>query len=123
MTRSIFVATLFLAATFNADASAETVVGRWCDRSIPNLAVGDRIMTIVIRDNGNIDVVSTFRSSAPLVQRLREQRGSVYSIVGSGTGDRMRITTSGHLALLDNDGFIREATRLDSTPRPRECLR
>ena len=122
-TRSLFVATLLLAATFSADAAAETMVGRWCDRSIPNLPVGDRIMTIVVRDNGNVDVVSTFRNSAPLVQRLREQRGSVYSIVGSSSGDRMRITAPGNLQLLDNDGLIREANRLENTPRPRECLR
>lgn len=113
------------ALAMSAPAHADTVVGRWCDLAVPSHPLAtDRIMTIINRDNGTVDLVSTFRGGERLTQRLIERRGATFAIVDSPSHDRLRIVpASGNLQLLDDDGFIREARRLENTPRRGECLR
>jgi hypothetical protein len=46
----------------------------------------------------------------------------MFEIVDSPSGDRYRIVpASGDLQLIDNDGLIRVARRLENRPVPREC--
>ena len=65
---------------------------------------------------------SKFNDGSSSVQELREAAGSIYVKIGSHTGDKYRIVpNTGDLQLLDNDGLIRMATRLENSPQINEC--
>ena len=80
------------------------------------------IMEVVITDDGAIEWRTRYGDGSNAVSVLNEQPGGIYAAVGSGSGDKYRVATSdGNLQLLDNDGLIRVATRLENTPKPGEC--
>ena len=120
--RVVTVAAWFVLA-FAADAVAgETMIGRWCDRMIPNMPEKNYVMTIVITNEGKVELRSNFRDGSSGKWELREEAGGIYKKVGSRWGDTYRIVPStGNLQLLDNDGLIRIATRLGNTPKSKEC--
>ena len=80
-------------------------------------------MAIVIADNGKVVLQSQFRDgSSSTTRELREAAGSIYEKIGSTYGDKYRIIPStGNLQLLDEDGLVRVAARLENTPSSREC--
>lgn len=105
-------------------AAGETTVGRWCDRMIPNMPKHNYIMAIVIGDEGKVVLKRQFRSGSSSTHELREVAGNIYEMPGSRYGDKFRIVPStGNLQLLDNDGLIRIASRLQNTPQRGECFR
>ena len=114
----IFAVALLLAWT---TASAETTIGRWCDRWGPTLK-SHRIMTIAISDDGAIMLTSKFGDGSSLVEKLRERPNGILEKIGSPYGDKYRIVPSdGNLQLLDREGLIRVAARLENTARHGEC--
>ena len=79
-------------------------------------------MAIVIADNGKVVLQSQFGDGSSSTNELREAAGSIYEKIGSTYGDKYRIIPStGNLQLLDEDGLVRVAARLENTPRSREC--
>lgn len=105
-------------------AYGETTIGRWCDRMIPNMPKFNHTMAIVVGDDGKVVLQSKFGDGSSKTSQLREAAGGIYETVGSGSGDKYRIIPSnGNLQLLDNDGLIRVATRLENTPKSGECSR
>ena len=101
----------------------ESIIGRWCDRMIPNMPKYNRTMAIVVADEGRVLLRSEFGDGSSSVNELREARGGVYEKIGSATGDKYRIVSNtGDLQLLDQDGLIRIAARLENTPQGNECL-
>ena len=101
---------------------AETTIGRWCDKQIPTMPQYNGIMEIVITDDGAIELRTRYGDGSNAVSVLNEQPGGIYAAVGSGSGDKYRVVPSdGNLQLLDNDGLIRIATRLENTPQSGEC--
>jgi len=101
---------------------AETTVGRWCDKQIPTMPKYNGILAIVITDDGAIELRSRWGDGSSLVTKLSEQGGGIYAAVGSSSGDKYRVVPAdGNLQLLDNDGLIRVAIRLENTPQPGEC--
>ena len=103
-------------------AESETTIGRWCDRMLPNLSKYNGTMAIVIANDGKVVLKSKFNDGSSSINELRETAGSIYEKIGSGSGDKYRIVPStGNLQLLDKDGLIRIATRLENTPQRNEC--
>ena len=101
---------------------AETVIGQWCDKQIPTMPQYNGLLEIVINDDGSVEMRRQYGDGSSGVTKLSEQAGGIYAAVGSGSGDKYRVVPSdGNLQLLDNDGLIRVAVRLENTPSPREC--
>jgi len=108
--------------TLSGAVHAETTIGRWCDKMLPTMPQYNGIMEIVITDSGAIELRTRYGDGSNAVSVLNEQPGGIYAAVGSGSGDKYRVVPSdGNLQLMDNDGLIRVATRLENTPKPGEC--
>ena len=89
---------------------------------IPNMPKFNQTMAIVVGNDGKVVLQSKFGDGSSNTSQLRETAGGIYETVGSGSGDKYRIIPSnGNLQLLDNDGLIRVATRLENTPKSGEC--
>ncbi len=117
-----FLLTVLLIGTFIGTAHAETTVGRWCDKQIPNMPKYNGILAIVITADGTVELRTEWGDGSSLVTELSEQAGGIYAAVGSSSGDKYRVVPAdGNLQLLDNDGLIRVAIRLENTPQPGEC--
>lgn len=102
-------------------SSADTTIGRWCDRW-GTAYKSHRIMTLTIRDDGQIVLFSEFGDGSSLLDGIRERPNGIFEKIGSPYGDKYRIVPSdGNLQLLDDDGLIRVASRLESAPRSGEC--
>ncbi len=116
--------TLLLAVvSFPAHAEPLTI-GRWCDRTVPNIRDFDRVITIRLSEQGKLESYSQFADGSELVQELEEMSGSVFSIRESAYGDKYRVSgNSGELQLLDNDGLIRTAARLENVPEPSDYIK
>jgi len=81
------------------------------------------VITNVVADQGGTEVGSEFADASNLVRELREASGGIFEVVDSGSGDRCRIVpNSGQLQLLDNDGLIRIAKRLENTQQFGDCI-
>lgn len=105
-----------------AIAQSETTIGRWCDHMLPNMPKFNYVMAIVVGDDGKVILRSKFGDGSSGTSQLREAGGGIYEMVKSGSGDKYRIIPStGDLQLLDNDGLVRVATRLENTPKSGEC--
>ena len=119
---AMVLVTGFLLPLVTDVAGSETTIGRWCDRLIPNLSEYNRTMAIVIANDGKVVLESKFNDGSSSINELRETAGSIYEKFGSSSGDKYRIVPStGNLQLLDKDGLIRVATRLENTPKRNEC--
>ena len=112
----------FLLPLITDAAGSETTIGRWCDRMLPNLSKHNQTMAIVIANDGKVVLKSNFNDGSSSINELRETAGSIYEKIGSNFGDKYRVVPStGNLQLLDKDGLIRVATRLENTPQRNEC--
>ena len=117
-----FLLTVLLIGAFIGTAHAETTVGRWCDKQIPTMPKYNGILAIVITDDGAVELRTRWGDGSSLVTKLSEKAGGIYAAVGSSSGDKYRVVPAdGNLQLLDNDGLIRVAIRLENTPQPGEC--
>lgn len=122
MTSAMMTAVLSLTLAMDAVAS-ETTIGRWCDRMIPNNSKYNRTMAIVITSSGNLVLKSNFNDGSSSMNELREAPAGVYEKVESSSGDKYRIVqNTGDLQLLDNDGLVRIAVRLENSPQRNECV-
>ena len=114
--------TALLIGAFMSTVHAETTVGRWCDKQIPTMPKYNGILAIVITADGAVELRSLWGDGSSLVTKLSEQGGGIYAAVGSSSGDKYRVVPAdGNLQLLDNDGLIRVAIRLENTPQLGEC--
>jgi hypothetical protein len=114
--------TVLLVGAFIGTSHAETTVGRWCDKQIPTMPKYNGILAIVITDDGAVELRARWGDGSSLVTKLSEQSGGIYAAVGSNSGDKYRVVPAdGNLQLLDNDGLIRVAIRLENTPQPGDC--
>ena len=105
-------------------AYADTTVGRWCDRTVPSMPQFNRVMTILLTQDGRVELKSEFNDGSSSVRELQELSGNMYALTDSQSGERYRvIPADGSLQLLDEDGLVRTATRLENTPQARECGR
>ena len=113
---------LLLMGSLIGTVHAETTVGRWCDEQIPTMPKYNGILEIVITDSGAVEMRSRYGDGSRGVTKLTEVDGGMYVPVASFSRHQYRIVPSnGDLQLLDNDGLIRVATRLENTPSPGEC--
>jgi len=81
---------------------------------IPNMPKYDRIIEILIKDDGAVVLISKSQDGTSSTRELRERPGGIYELVGSRSGDKYRIIPAdGNLQLLDNDGLIRVARRVE----------
>ena len=98
------------------------VVGRWCDEMTPAMPSMNSVLAIVLTRDGIYLMQAEFGDGSSAQYRLEQRSGSIFEKTGSSFGDKYRITKStGNLQLLDNDGPIRTAKRLDNTPISAEC--
>ena len=118
---AVVIAVAFMLAFAISGMADELIIGRWCDRMIPNMPKYNRTMAIVVADD-RVLLKSEFGDGSSSVNELREAGGGVYEKTGSATGDKYRIVSNtGELQLLDQDGLIRIAARLENTPQRGEC--
>ncbi len=52
---------IFMLAVLPGTSCAEITIGRWCDKSVPNMPQFNQIMEIVALDSGEVEVRYTFR--------------------------------------------------------------
>jgi hypothetical protein len=79
-------------------------------------------MAIVVANDGKVVLKSKFGDGSSKTSELREVAGGIYEQIGSAFGDKYRIIpSSGNLQLLDKDGLVRVATRLENVPQIGEC--
>ncbi|QIB65345.1 hypothetical protein [Kineobactrum salinum] len=103
-------------------ANAETTVGRWCDRTVSSMPQFNRVMTIVLTQDAHVELSSEFNDGSSSVLELQELPGNMYALANSQSGERYRIISAdGSLQLLDADGLVRTATRLENSPQTGEC--
>ena len=103
-------------------ANADTVIGRWCDRTVPNLPKYNQIITILINTQGEAEAHSKFNDGSSGKSKLKETSGQIFVKLDSSSGDKFRISPStGKLQLLDNYGLIRVAKRLENKLQAGEC--
>jgi hypothetical protein len=93
-------------------ATAETVIGRWCDTAWPG---GGAEIAIVRADDGALRLSNAFAAGGAVVRPLRLREGTYWAI-GEDFGAHYRIGAGGELRIFDNEGFIRSA-------RPGRCRR
>ena len=118
----VLMVAAFVLTLSTESARSETTIGRWCDRMIPNLPEYNRTIAIVVADDGKVLLTSNFRDGSSSVDELRETSGGIYEVIGSSSGDKYRLVPStGDLQLLDNDGLIRVASRLENSSQRNEC--
>ena len=80
------------------------------------------ILEIVELDSGAIELRRSYGDGSSGTSALTRLDEATYVLVDSASGDKFRTKSSdGHLDLLDNEGFIRLATRLSETPSKGEC--
>ena len=80
---------------------------------IPNLPKYNGTIAIVITNDGKVVLKSKFKDGSSMLEDLRETAGNIYEVIGSGSGDKLRIDPStGDLQFLDDDGLIRVVSRL-----------
>ena len=122
--RLVIFAAVLVWAFATEVAGSEITIGRWCDRMIPNVPKYDSILAIVITSNGEVVLKENYGDGSSGTYELRESGGNIYEKVGSNFGDMYRIVPStGNLQLLDEEGLIRVARRLENTPQSGECSR
>ncbi len=113
---------LFLAPS-TLIAEKRNILGRWCDQMIPNSNKFNRIITIYLSKDGIPWASSKFYDGSAGKRKLADLGKGMFKVIGSSVGDKYRIVpNTGELQLLDNDGFIRTAKRLETSSRPRDCL-
>ena len=99
------------------------VLGRWCDEMLPNNPSYNSVIEIRLFHDGSVGERSEFGDGSSLDRRLTDAGKGLFKIVGSGSGDMHRIVpNNGELQLLDDDGYIRTAKRLENVPQPGDCL-
>jgi len=104
-------------------AFADTLVGRWCDTMIPGNPKFNRLIVISITDKGAAEIHSEFVDGSSGTYKLKEKSGNIFEKVSSGSGDKYRVVPgNGDLQLLDNEGLIRTARRLEAKPQAEDCL-
>ncbi|MCH7807047.1 MAG: hypothetical protein IH995_07895 [Proteobacteria bacterium] len=104
------------------EVHSSTIIGRWCDEMIPSMPQYNGVLSIVISNDGIPLLLSSYNDGSSRENKLREIPGGIYEQIGSATGDKYRIApSSGNLQLIDNDGLIRTAKRLENSPQLREC--
>ena len=122
--RAVIIAVVLVWAFAAEVAGGEITIGRWCDRMIPNIPKYDSILAIFITSDGKVILKAEYGDGSSGMYELRERSGNIYEKIGSSFGDKYRIVPStGNLQLLDDDGLIRVATRLENTPQSNECSR
>lgn len=103
--------------------AGNTIFGRWCDVMVPGNDKFRREITIIAASHGLVARTRLFDGSRQTLH-LRERSSGILEVVGSGAGDKYRVSGgTGDLQLLDNDGLIRTATRLENTPQSGDCIR
>jgi hypothetical protein len=103
-------------------ASDDVVIGRWCDRMVPGMPRMNAVLEIKISELEGVIIDSSFQDGSSLRRVLEERGNEIYADPDSASGDRYRIVSStGDLQLLDDDGLIRTARRLENVPRAGEC--
>lgn len=112
----------FMSSVASQATASEIVVGRWCDRMLPNMPDFNRIIEIVINEDDEVIMRNDFADGSSGQDKLEEVSGSRYVKIDSPSGDNYRIvSSSGDLQLLDEDGLIRTATRLENKASSGEC--
>lgn len=98
------------------------ILGRWCDVMVPTGNM-NRVITIILSKKGIPEAkVKYFDGSAGNYQ-LTDLGNGMFKVNGRDSGDKYRIVpNNGELQLLDNDGFIRTARRLETSSKSGDCL-
>jgi hypothetical protein len=119
MSKMLALALLATGLSSGLALASEVTIGRWCDQ----MALGKREMAIRVTDQGQAVAFSRFYGGSTLSAPLAENAGNIFAVIDSPSGDQYRVVpATGDLQLIDNDGLIRTATRLENEPQPGECL-
>lgn len=104
-------------------SNEDVVIGRWCDVMVPHNQKFKQVIMIIKKASSKLIAKTEFYDGSKRTLELSETPGGFLLIDGSSQGDKFRIVdVNGELRILDDDGFIRSATRLENTPEPGDCL-
>ena len=121
MNRRFRAMALCLALVPSTGVASETMIGRWCDVVLRSANITQTIEFVIVAD-GALLMRRAFSDGSSDEVPLEELGGEVYAEVDADFGERYRIVgSSGELQLLDDDGLIRTARRLENTPRAGDC--
>lgn len=102
-------------------AASEVTIGRWCDAFAPAANIAQTI-EFVTSKNGSLIVRRSFSDGSGGESVLKELGNETYAEEDASFGEKYRIVPStGDLQLLDDDGLIRTARRLENAPQEGEC--
>ncbi len=83
---AVFAATALL-VIIASPSKSDTVLGRWCDKMLPALPKYNRVLAIVVTDEGNVEAQSQFAHGSNLVNNLKETSGGFFEVIDSSSGD------------------------------------
>ncbi len=119
------ITTFFIVFNFSTsilNAEQQHIFGRWCDVMIPNGTM-NRVITITLSKEGMPRAKVEYFDGSVGDEQLTDLGNGMFKIIGRDSGDKYRIVpNNGELQMLDNDGFIRTARRLETLPQPGDCL-
>ncbi len=105
------------------NAEERHVFGRWCDSILPGTNKFNRVITITLSKKGAPQAEVEYFDGSVGNEQLTDFGNGMFRIDGRDSGDKYRIVpNNGELQMLDNDGFIRAARRLETSPQSGDCL-
>lgn len=112
---------LFAAALTTSSSASELTIGRWCDVLVRSMDL-TQIIEFSLMSDGSIVSRSFFSDGSSREAHLEELGNETYAEIDASFGEKFRIVpSSGDLQLIDDDGLISTARRLENTPRDGEC--
>lgn len=110
-----------LALTPSFSIASEVNIGRWCDAFSPSVGITQTI-EFVISSNRTFFIRRSFSDGSDDEAVLEELGNDTYAEENTSFGEKYRIVpATGDLQLLDNDGLIRTARRLENAYQEDEC--
>lgn len=117
--RAVLISSTISVGVIAQSAASEITIGRWCDTLFPGM-VG--ILELNIGDGGAIFLSRAFSDGSGSTNQMEELGNDVYAEPDSAWGEKYRIVPStGELQLIDDDGLIRTARRLENQSYDGEC--
>ncbi|WP_294924186.1 hypothetical protein [uncultured Paracoccus sp.] len=121
MKRVLCAVTFSLGLASSIGMASEVTIGRWCDAFAPSVNITQTI-EFVTSSNKSLTIRRSFSDGSGSETVLEELGNETYAEADASFGEKYRIVPStGDLQLLDDDGLIRTAKRLENAPQEGEC--
>ncbi len=107
--------------SYPANATEQIIVGRWC-HTMGTFYTQE--IKVSIEGNGEVIMRSRFNDGSSMERKLIELPNSIYKLAEQESDVSFRIVkATGELQLLDSDGLIGTAKRLENIEKPKDCVK